>query len=67
MRAELDELERLAPRVPAEKLLVAESGLRDTADLRRMADSRAGAFLVGESLLRQPDLVGATQRLLGIA
>ena len=38
----------------------------DTADLRRMADARAGAFLVGESLLRQPDLVGATRKLLGI-
>jgi indole-3-glycerol phosphate synthase len=63
----LETFERLAPRVPAEKLLVAESGLRDTADLRRMADARAGAFLVGESLLRQPDLIGATRALLGAA
>ena len=61
----LETFERLAPRVPADKLLVAESGLRDTADLRRMAKARAGAFLVGESLLRQPDLVGATRALLG--
>ena len=65
LKTSLETFERLAPRVPAEKLLVAESGLRDTADLRRMADARAGAFLVGESLLRQPDLVGATQTLLG--
>jgi len=65
LKTTLETFERLAPRVPAEKLLVAESGLRDTADLRRMADARAGAFLVGESLLRQPDLIGATRALLG--
>jgi indole-3-glycerol phosphate synthase len=57
--------ERLAPRVPADRLLVAESGLRTTADLRRMAQSRAAAFLVGESLLRQNDLIGATRALIG--
>ena len=67
LKTSLETFERLAPRVPAEKLLVAESGLRNTADLRRMADARAGAFLVGESLLRQPDLVGATRALLGAA
>jgi indole-3-glycerol phosphate synthase len=67
LETELETFERLAPRVPAETLLVAESGLRDTADLRRMANAQAGAFLVGESLLRQPDLVGATRKLLGHA
>jgi indole-3-glycerol phosphate synthase len=67
LKTDLATFERLAPHVPAEKLLVAESGLRNTADLRRMADARARAFLVGESLLRQPDLVGATRTLLGTA
>jgi indole-3-glycerol phosphate synthase len=67
LKTDLATFERLAPRVPADRLLVAESGLRDTADLRRMATARAGAFLVGESLLRQPDLVGATRSLLGTA
>jgi indole-3-glycerol phosphate synthase len=67
LKTDLATFERLAPRVPADRLLVAESGLRDTADLRRMADARAEAFLVGESLLRQPNLVGATRALLGIS
>jgi indole-3-glycerol phosphate synthase len=67
LKTDLATFERLAPRVPADRLLVAESGLRDTADLRRMTAARAGAFLVGESLLRQPDLVGATRSLLGTA
>lgn len=66
LKTDLAVFERLAPRVPTDRLLVAESGLRDTADLRRMTEARAGAFLVGESLLRQPDLVGATRALLGL-
>jgi indole-3-glycerol phosphate synthase len=65
LKTDLATFERLAPRIPTDRLLVAESGLRDTADLRRMADASAGAFLVGESLLRRKDLVGATRTLLG--
>jgi indole-3-glycerol phosphate synthase len=67
LKTDLATFERLAPRVPADRLLVAESGLRNSADLRRMVNARAGAFLVGESLLRQPDLIDATRTLLGIA
>jgi indole-3-glycerol phosphate synthase len=67
LKTDLATFERLAPRVPQDRLLVAESGLRTTADLQRMVNARAGAFLVGESLLRQEDLVGATRELLGEA
>ncbi len=55
----------LAPRVPGECLLVAESGLHSHADLLDMRSAGARAFLVGESLMRQPDLREATRRLLG--
>jgi indole-3-glycerol phosphate synthase len=65
LKTDIATFERLAPRVPADRLLVAESGLRTNADLRRMADSRATAFLVGESLLRQADLISATRALIG--
>jgi len=65
LETDLATFERLAPRVPPDRLLVAESGLKTTQDLRRMAESRASAFLVGESLLRQRDLVGATRALIG--
>jgi indole-3-glycerol phosphate synthase len=65
LTTDLATFERLAPRVPPGRLLVAESGLRDTGDLHRMVRARAEAFLVGESLLRQSDLIGATRKLLG--
>lgn len=64
LKTDLATFERLAPRVPRDRMLVAESGLRTHADLKRMADAGACAFLVGESLLRQPDLVEATRSLI---
>jgi len=56
--------EELAARVPPGKLLVSESGLYSKADLDRMAACGARCFLVGESLMRQPDVEGATRLLL---
>jgi indole-3-glycerol phosphate synthase len=56
--------EALAARIPAGKMLVAESGLYTKADLDRMANCGASCFLVGESLMRQPDVEAATRLLL---
>jgi indole-3-glycerol phosphate synthase len=66
LAVDLATAETLAPRVPAEVLLVAESGLYEHADLLRMRRAGARAFLVGESLMRQPDVTEATQTLLGL-
>ena len=67
LAVDLATFERLAPRAPADRLLVAESGLYAHADLRRMADAGARAFLVGESLMREADVATATRRLLAEA
>jgi indole-3-glycerol phosphate synthase len=55
--------ERLAPRVPRGVLLVAESGIFHARDVARLARAGAHAFLVGESLMRQPDLAAALRTL----
>ena len=56
--------ERLAPRIPAGRTPVAESGLNTQDDLARMARIGTRCFLVGESLMRAPDVAAATRVLL---
>ena len=56
--------ERLAARVPDDKVLVAESGLFTLADLARLATTGARRFLIGESLMRQDDVAAATRAIL---
>ena len=57
--------ERLAPRVPGDRLVISESGLFAPDDLARLSRLGVNAFLIGESLMRQDDVTAATRALLG--
>lgn len=57
--------ERVAPLVPPGTVVVSESGISSPADLSRVAACGVKAVLVGEALMREPDVEAATRRLLG--
>ncbi len=63
-RVDLSTTETLAPLVPQRFPLVAESGIRTRADVRRMHAAGARALLVGETLLRSADPAAALRELL---
>ena len=60
----LDTTRTLSRRVPADRLLVSESGLFTPKDLSDMAQYGARCFLIGESLMRQDDVEAATRSIL---
>lgn len=62
---DLEHTIRMRERVPAECVLVSESGIKAHADVKRLAAAGVDAILVGESLTRQADIGAAVDRLLG--
>ena len=65
LETDLRTTEELAPAVPVDRFLIAESGIGSHADVVRLAEAGVRSFLVGESLLRQPDVGAAVKALLG--
>ena len=60
----LDTTRTLSKRVPADRTLVAESGLTGPYDLADLARHGARTFLIGEHLMRQADVTAATRAIL---
>lgn len=65
LKTDLAVTEELAPLVPPDRFLIAESGIQNTDDLRRLAAVGPNCYLVGESLMRQKDVAAAVRALLG--
>ncbi|MDD2500695.1 MAG: indole-3-glycerol phosphate synthase TrpC [Geobacter sp.] len=61
---DLGTTERLAKMLPAGRLLVAESGINNRADIERLQAAGAGAFLIGEAMMREEDIGAKLQELL---
>jgi indole-3-glycerol phosphate synthase len=62
---DLEHTLRLRDRIPADVVLVSESGIRTRRDVERLENAGVAAILVGESLMRAPDIGLAVSRLLG--
>ena len=59
----LEQTLELLPHIPADRVVVSESGIRTNADLVRLGAAGARAVLVGESLMRSPDIGEALDAL----
>ncbi len=55
----------LRDRIPADRVVVGESGIRTREDVLRLESAGVGAMLVGESLMARPDMGAAVDELLG--
>ena len=63
LKTDLAVTERLVNRVPSDRLVISESGIRDRSDVERLAPS-VDAFLVGSSLMASPDIAQAARALV---
>ncbi len=64
LEVSLDTSFRLAEKLPSGTLAVSESGIRTSEDIRRLMDAGYQAFLIGESLMKQPDPGAALAKLI---
>jgi indole-3-glycerol phosphate synthase len=62
---DLEHTLRMRDRIPGDRVVVAESGITSRADVLRLQQAGVQAMLVGESLMREPDIGLAVDRLLG--
>ena len=66
-RTDLNTTLRLMPLVPPDRLVISESGIKTRADVLRLREAGVHGILVGESLVREPDVGAKVRQLLGAA
>ncbi len=64
LKVNLAVTKKLAPKIPKGRTIVSESGIYTAEDVKRVRDCGAHAILVGESLMRQPDVEAAVKKLI---
>ena len=62
---DLDTSITLAASIPADRVIVSESGIRYRSDIDRLTNAGIHAFLIGETLMTSDDMGGTLQELLG--
>jgi indole-3-glycerol phosphate synthase len=66
LEVDVDAFGRLAPLIPVDRVLVAESGITSAVDVKRYVAEGAQAVLVGEALVKDGDPEGAVGTMTGI-
>ena len=64
-QTDLERTLRLRRQIPADRIVVGESGIRDRQDAERLQSAGVQAMLVGETLMANPDVGAAVDELLG--
>ncbi len=65
-KVDLGHTVQLKSQIPPDRLLVSESGIGCHADVQALEQAGVAAMLVGESLMRQPDIEQAVRKLRGL-
>lgn len=65
LKVDINNCLRIIPRIPKDKIIVAESGLRSLDDVSRVYDAGANAVLIGETFMRSPDIAAKMAEVMG--
>lgn len=65
-KTDLETTVRLAPYVPEDKILVSESGISSFDDIAKLRKNGVNAFLIGEALIKERELVKKLKELRGV-
>ena len=66
MEVDINNTINLKKHIDTDKLIVAESGLKNYQDLIMLKENNVNIFLIGESLMKKPDVTSATKEILGV-
>jgi len=55
----------LAPKIPQDKIIVSESGIKDFEDVKRIKERGVKAVLVGEAFMQSDDIAAEIKRIMG--
>ena len=62
----LETTERLCPMIPSDIVIVAESGIFTTGDVKRLAEANVDAILIGEALVTSENIGEKVRELSGV-
>ncbi|MFL2828646.1 MAG: indole-3-glycerol-phosphate synthase TrpC, partial [Candidatus Puniceispirillales bacterium] len=66
MEVDINNTINLKKHIDKDKLIVAESGLKNHQDLIMLKENNVNIFLIGESLMKKLDVTSATKEILGV-